>query len=93
MRLVTSSLVISSLALRAAAGVVPLGAQPAYSYDPNTTKYCSWWWDNDGTTTCDARLDALGIPREDFFRWVSDPLYRCALSEHRLKHSDTEPGS
>lgn len=72
MRLITSGLLFSSLTLNVAAGVVPLGVQPVYPYDPNTTKYCSWWWDHDGGTTCDAKLNTLGIAREDFFRWVSD---------------------
>ncbi|EEQ28369.1 uncharacterized protein MCYG_01257 [Microsporum canis CBS 113480] len=26
--------------------------EPKYQHDPNTTPYCSWWYDNDGSITC-----------------------------------------
>ncbi|KAL4873621.1 hypothetical protein BDV12DRAFT_207473 [Aspergillus spectabilis] len=25
---------------------------PNLPYDPNTSEYCSWWWDNDSTASC-----------------------------------------
>jgi hypothetical protein len=46
-------------------------SKPQYSYDPNTTKYCSWWIDNDGSVACSSLPDAWFISMADFLRWVS----------------------
>jgi hypothetical protein len=45
--------------------------KPKFPYDPNTTKYCSWWVDNDGSVPCSGILDAWLISLADFMRWVS----------------------
>ena len=44
---------------------------PQLPYDPNTTQYCSWWWDNDGSVPCADIPAAWGITLADFQRWVS----------------------
>jgi hypothetical protein len=42
----------------------------AYPYDPNTTPYCSYWYDNDGTTACQDIPAKWVISMADFLRWV-----------------------
>ncbi|KAL4879468.1 hypothetical protein BJY04DRAFT_220064 [Aspergillus karnatakaensis] len=42
---------------------------PNLPYDPNTSEYCSWWWDNDGTASCPEVLDQNFISIDDFIRW------------------------
>jgi len=46
------------------------GEDPALPYDPNTSPYCFWWFDNLGLT-CEETWEAWGIERADFLRWVS----------------------
>lgn len=46
-------------------------ARPKYPTDPNATPYCQWWWDNDGSVSCEEMLEYLEIPMVDFVRWVS----------------------
>lgn len=45
---------------------------PKYEYDTDTTRYCSWWIDNDGAWTCDRIESELEISMIDFQQWVSD---------------------
>ncbi|KAI1860817.1 uncharacterized protein JN550_011279 [Neoarthrinium moseri] len=59
-----------SVALAASSGdMEAMDAQPNYPSDPNTTPYCSWWWDNDGSIPCEDMPDAWGITMDDFVRW------------------------
>jgi hypothetical protein len=44
---------------------------PSMPYDPDTTSYCTWWWDNDGSIACNDIPSAWGITLADFRRWVS----------------------
>ena len=43
---------------------------PKFEYDPNTTKFCSWWIDNDGTWTCDRVETELEVSLIDFHQWA-----------------------
>ena len=43
---------------------------PKFPYDPNTTPYCTLWWDNNGSIACTDMPCAWGISLEDFLRWV-----------------------
>ncbi|KAF7558113.1 hypothetical protein G7Z17_g83 [Cylindrodendrum hubeiense] len=45
------------------------GVSPKYPSHPDTTKYCSWWWDNDGSVSCKDIPDTWSIRMEDFLRW------------------------
>jgi hypothetical protein len=47
---------------------------PKFPYDPNTTPYCTWWMDNDGSTNCQDIPDFWAISLDDFRRWVGLPL-------------------
>jgi hypothetical protein len=47
------------------------GPKPAFPYDASTTKYCSYWLDNDGSAPCSAIPDNWFISMADFIRWVS----------------------
>lgn len=47
------------------------GLTPQFPYHPDTTEFCTWWWDNDGLIACEDMPDAWFIDREDFLRWVS----------------------
>ncbi|KAL4869532.1 hypothetical protein BDV12DRAFT_196162 [Aspergillus spectabilis] len=34
---------------------------PSFPYDPDTTPYCTWWWDNDGSIPCEDMPATWGI--------------------------------
>ncbi|KAG9250036.1 uncharacterized protein F5Z01DRAFT_630406 [Emericellopsis atlantica] len=38
-------------------------------HDPDTNPDCSWWWDNDGSISCEDMPREWGISREDFLAW------------------------
>ncbi|GAB0139426.1 hypothetical protein EsHS_00000080 [Epichloe bromicola] len=45
-------------------------AGPKFEYDPATTKYCSFWYDNvDGRTSCKDIPDSWDITEEQWKRW------------------------
>jgi hypothetical protein len=46
------------------------GETPNFPYDPNTTPYCTWWWDNDGSIVCADLADEFWTTTEDILRWV-----------------------
>jgi hypothetical protein len=55
----------------AAAGNIEARATtPELPYDPNSTKYCTFWWDTEGSYTCQNIVDAWGLSMTDFIRWV-----------------------
>lgn len=43
--------------------------EPGLSYDMNTIKDCSFWYDNYGTKSCETVREIWGISPEDFSRW------------------------
>ncbi|KAJ1323160.1 peptidoglycan DL-endopeptidase LytF [Microdochium nivale] len=43
-------------------------------YDENTISECTWWYDNDGSTTCANLLRNWGIPLVDFMFWQNPSL-------------------
>ncbi|KAI0505413.1 LysM domain-containing protein [Xylaria bambusicola] len=54
----------------AAPPIAARGSTPKYPYDPNTTKYCSYWIDNAGAATkCTDIPKNWGITLADFLRW------------------------
>jgi hypothetical protein len=48
-----------------------MGAEPGFPASPDTTPYCTWWWDNDGSIPCELMAEAWEISWDDFVRWVS----------------------
>ncbi|KAJ5364020.1 uncharacterized protein N7496_009733 [Penicillium cataractarum] len=42
---------------------------PKFPYDSNTTPYCTWWVDNDGSTACQDIPAFWAISFDDFRRW------------------------
>ncbi|CBF71205.1 hypothetical protein AN6664.2 [Aspergillus nidulans FGSC A4] len=42
---------------------------PQLPFDPNTTPYCTWWIDNDGSSSCSDILSDWIISLDDFRRW------------------------
>ncbi|KAK8101915.1 LysM domain-containing protein [Apiospora kogelbergensis] len=49
--------------------VTIMDAKPNYPSDPNTTPFCSWWWDNDDSVPCADVPEAFDITMDDFVRW------------------------
>jgi hypothetical protein len=45
-----------------------LGAGPAYTTDPDASSYCSWWFDNDGSLSCEEIADAWYVTWDDLVR-------------------------
>lgn len=48
------------------------GADPQFDYDPSTTPWCTWWYDNeDGSVKCEDVPSVWGITMKQFQEWVS----------------------
>ncbi|KAM7198759.1 hypothetical protein V8F20_006074 [Naviculisporaceae sp. PSN 640] len=61
---------VTSLVAASPAMVVPRdGTSPNLPFDPNTTSYCSWWVDLEGSITCSAFATENGITLDQFRRW------------------------
>ncbi|KAJ4147090.1 hypothetical protein LMH87_001638 [Akanthomyces muscarius] len=43
--------------------------EPQLSWDPNTIKDCTYWYDNTGSRTCDSIRNSWNISPETFSRW------------------------
>ena len=46
--------------------------KPNFPYDKNTTPYCSFWYDNDESMSCQDIISVFAIPMEKFVSWVSE---------------------
>lgn len=70
---VSTSLLVASVVQ--AAVVHPNGrrdVKPKYPFDPSTTKYCTFWYDNDdGSIACEDMPSTLLISNDSWLRWVS----------------------
>jgi hypothetical protein len=54
---------------------VARGTKPRFSYDPNSSQYCSYWIDNvDANLKCDQVPSQWDIPLSSFLRWVRRSL-------------------
>jgi hypothetical protein len=60
----------STLFTSSLASVSRRDEKPLLPYDPNTTKSCTWWFENDGSVACDDMPAAWAITLADFRRWV-----------------------
>ena len=69
---------LGSVLAAPSAPITIMGAQPGYPASPDSTPYCTWWWDNDGSIPCELMAEAWEITWDDFVRWVS------VLSQHPL---------
>ena len=45
------------------------GAEPNFPFDPETSAWCTWWYDNDGSTPCEEIPMYWGITDEQWKRW------------------------
>lgn len=54
-----------------AASIRQRGAKPTLPYDENTSSYCTWWVDYDGSIDCATMLADNWAELPDFRRWVS----------------------
>ena len=43
--------------------------RPQMPFDPNTNPDCAWWWDNDGSISCQNMPAEWGISLENFLAW------------------------
>ncbi|KAG9199588.1 hypothetical protein G6514_008350 [Epicoccum nigrum] len=51
--------------------------QPLLPYDPNTTEYCTWWYENDGSVACNDMPATWAITLEAFRRWNPSITAEC----------------
>jgi hypothetical protein len=68
---VAAALLCLCASLGAQASQIRRDEVPANPYDPSTTTYCSWWFDNDGSIPCTKLMTLWSITLADFRRWVS----------------------
>ncbi|KAF2795233.1 carbohydrate-binding module family 50 protein [Melanomma pulvis-pyrius CBS 109.77] len=69
LKFTAASFAALALQVTASPAVLRRGANPAYFADPATTKYCSWWYDNDGNTDCKTVPGMFDASFADFLRW------------------------
>ncbi|KFG83697.1 LysM domain-containing protein [Metarhizium anisopliae] len=71
---------VAALAVAASSGVLDSIVQqgvnlraresnPGFSFDPNTSPYCTFWYDNDGSIPCAEILSLFAVSIDDFIRW------------------------
>ncbi|KAJ5874552.1 uncharacterized protein N7529_002982 [Penicillium soppii] len=58
--------------------VVRRDETPQLPYDPNTTPYCTWWVDDDGSSKCADIPGYWAISMADFVRWNPSVGSNCA---------------
>jgi hypothetical protein len=63
---------VASIAVKAP-GNAARDTTPQYPYDPNTTPYCTQWWDTQGLFTCQELVEVYSLSMADFIRWVCLP--------------------
>ncbi|KFZ11619.1 hypothetical protein V501_04668 [Pseudogymnoascus sp. VKM F-4519 (FW-2642)] len=59
---------VASIAVKAP-GNTARDASPSFPYDPNTTRYCTDWWDTLGLFSCQELVDIYSLNIADFVRW------------------------
>ncbi|KAH6687771.1 hypothetical protein F5X68DRAFT_239179 [Plectosphaerella plurivora] len=62
------STLVAGLLLQSAI-VAAFNPQPAFPYHPSTTDKCTWWFDSDGTWSCQDVEDYAWVNLGDFMRW------------------------
>jgi hypothetical protein len=62
------------------------GLSPKYPTHQDTSKYCSYWYDNDGSFACQDILEPYMITMDQLLRWVR----RCNCS-HGYDADISEP--
>ncbi|KAL4863495.1 hypothetical protein BDV12DRAFT_202033 [Aspergillus spectabilis] len=68
----TSYFLLASLVAGVVAGPIyqlKNSPTPNLPFDPDTTGYCSWWWDNDGSVSCEELSEMYFFELDDFLRW------------------------
>lgn len=66
------------------------GNEPGFPYAPDTTPYCSFWYDNDGYLSFEDFLYLVYLPAESFVGWVSQHS-RLALGWRLIKDTRQNP--
>ncbi|KFY56271.1 hypothetical protein V496_06716 [Pseudogymnoascus sp. VKM F-4515 (FW-2607)] len=59
---------VASIAVKAP-GNAARDTTPLYPHDPNTTPYCTEWWDIQGLFTCQELVEVYTLSMADFIRW------------------------
>ncbi|KAH7037266.1 uncharacterized protein B0I36DRAFT_380504 [Microdochium trichocladiopsis] len=57
------------VAVAAPGALAHVSKRQSYPYDPNTTPYCTWWYDVYPGDTCRDVISAWGVSMADFVRW------------------------
>lgn len=80
MQFLTQSLIFASVATAAVANgrqddigskVKARAEVPQFDHDPRTIKTCTWWWDNDGSVSCEGIPSYWAITDAQWKKWVS----------------------
>lgn len=57
-----------------------MGLSPKYPTHQDTSKYCSYWYDNDGAVPCQDILEAYMITMDQLLRWVCRRKLSCGFN-------------
>ncbi|KFY46133.1 hypothetical protein V494_00591 [Pseudogymnoascus sp. VKM F-4513 (FW-928)] len=67
---------VASIAVKAP-GIIARDTTPKFPYDPNTTPYCSEWWDTQGIFSCQELVDVYSLTIAEFIRWNPSITAQC----------------
>ncbi|KAK8924277.1 LysM domain-containing protein [Metarhizium anisopliae] len=59
------------------AGLLARASSPRFPFDENTSQYCTFWYENDGSMPCTEALDLFSVSLEDFVRWNPSVTSTC----------------
>ncbi|KAK6443794.1 hypothetical protein FP744_10000042 [Trichoderma asperellum] len=78
MRVLTPLLAASVIQIAVAHPNGRRDVKPKYPFDPSTTKYCSFWYDNDdGSVACEDVPSTLLISNDNWLRWNPEIAVSC----------------
>lgn len=70
------------------AGLLARASSPRFPFDENTSQYCTFWYENDGSMPCTEALDLFSVSLEDFVRWVGgNGIFRLWLGSLKQLHA------
>ncbi|KAG8408033.1 hypothetical protein J3459_018269 [Metarhizium acridum] len=59
------------------AGLQARASRPRFPFDKNTSPYCTFWYENDGSMPCTEALELFSVSLEDFVRWNPSVTSTC----------------
>lgn len=69
-------------------GIQARDGKPSFPFDKDTISSCTFWYDNDGSMTCEDVISVFGVSMDNFVRWVRGPYASPTLGINGLTCSN-----